>query len=341
MYNDIPKQYKIEIKKLEKNITYNNYKKTEVLKDLEKNIFSKTIEKSIFWSAELIISGLIDVLYERILNFYISEINISNIKLLEKIYNEMKYYYLFKDQDLINNQYFRNHTADLICYIAFSSKSKLPKLPLIKAEAFNMSNHNLLSKNLENVKKYISNEDPKEIIIPLSEIITNLYIKKLTKSLDNCMFWLSWILTYEKKLKNNNLICHYTTNVPELSEKLKTDFTWILWNILLDISNNKYVIFLYKLFLQDFKKSKKLKKINLIILSFILIINPIPEINYNIPIITDKNLLIKNKIIACINLQYKDLLFNKEKRNSQNNSNELSPFFSKEKFSSIDISLYV
>ena len=69
MYNDIPKQYKIEIKKLEKNITYNNYKKTEVLKDLEKNIFSKTIEKSIFWSAELIISGLIDVLF-LILNYW-------------------------------------------------------------------------------------------------------------------------------------------------------------------------------------------------------------------------------------------------------------------------------
>lgn len=341
MYNDIPKQYKIEKKKNDKNITYNNYKKTEVLKDLEKNFFSKTIEKSIFWGAELIITGLIDVLYERILNFYISEINTSNIKLLEKIYYEMKYYYSNKDLDLINNQYFRNHTADLICYITFSSKSKLPKLPVIKPDAFNMANHKLLSKNLENVKKYISNEDPKEIIIPLSEIITNLHIKKLTKSLDNCMFWLSWILTYEKKLKKNNLICHYTTNVSELSEKLKTDFTWILWNILLDISNNKYVIFLYKLFLQDFKKSKKLKKINLIILSFILIINPIPEINYNIPLITDKHLLIKNKIIACINLQYKDLLFNKEKRNSQNNRNELSPFFSKEKFSNIDISLYV
>ena len=80
MYNDIPKSYKISTKKIDKSLTYNKYSKAEVLKDLEKNLFSKSIEKTIFWGCELIISEYIDILYERLFQFFIMDINISNIQ---------------------------------------------------------------------------------------------------------------------------------------------------------------------------------------------------------------------------------------------------------------------
>lgn len=349
MYNDIPKSYKISTKKIDKSLTYNKYSKAEVLKDLEKNLFSKSIEKTIFWGCELIISEYIDILYERLFQFFIMDINISNIQLIDLFYEEFQHYDKYKSQkkndltDIMNNQFFRNHTASIICYLTFSSKSKLPTLPKIKPEELIIKKSKLLSTNLDRIKKYITKEDHKDIIIPLSEILTNLHIKKLRKSVDNCMFWLSWLLTYEKKYHKNNLICHYTTNVSELSEKLKNDFTWILWTILLDISDNKYVLLLYKLYVRGFNKSKKVKRIYLIVLAFILVINPLPEINYNVPILLDKYSSIKNKVIACINFQYKDLLLNKE---SQKNiypsiTKENSPLFSKEVFSNINIDKYI
>ena len=343
MYNIIPNRYIINQKNINKHITYNNYKKTEVIKEFEKSMFSGNIEKSILWSSELLASGFHKEIYKKLINFYITDINKSNINMIEILEKEMSYFYEIckeKDYDYKNTQYFRNHIAKLTCLMTFSTKCKLPKLNKIDPVFFNMENNKkrLLTKDLQNIKRFITEEDNKNIIIPLSEIHLNLNTKNLTKSLDNCLFWLNWISTYEKNFHKNSLCCHSSKiySKYKIDEKYKHDFTWIVWEIIFSIYNdNKYINLLYNLYCIDFNKSTKIKKIDIIIFVFLIIIDPIPNINYKEMIINPENNIIYNKIILSINLQYQDLLQNKQiNKNIQNNINskDISPFFSKEKF---------
>ena len=338
MYNIIPEKYSIKNTCKNKNITINNYKKTEISKELEKNIFSDNIEKSILWSSELLASGYIKELYKKLFDFYIIDINKCNINLIQLFYKELSFFnntLKNKDYEYRNSQYFRNHIADITTILTFSTKCKLPKLPKITPEMFNMKNNILLTKNLVDVNKFINSDDNKNIIIPLSEIYLNLNIKNLSKSFDNCIYWLNWILLYENNFHKDNLVCHYTKVSESVDEKYRCDFTWIIWNIIFSICNsNKYINLLYDIYCMDFNKSTKKKKINILILVFLLIIDPIPCINYKNPTITSQNNIIKNKIVLSINLQYQDLLNNKESLLllQENKKKEISPFFSKEKF---------
>ena len=341
MYNVIDNKYLINDKKQNKNSTYNKYKKTEVLKDFENNMFSDTIEKAIFWSSELLASGYINDLYNKLLYFYINHVNKVNINLIEIFHKELIYFNKIKDTkdyDYKNTQYFRNHIAYMTCLVTFSTKCKLPKIPTIDPIYFNMKNNKLLTKDLTSIKNFITNDDNKNIIIPLSEILFNLNIKNLTKSLENCLFWLNWIIIYEKNFHKNNMQCHYSKiDSKSVSEKCKCDFTWIIWKIIFNISdkiNNKYINYLYDLYCLNFTKSTKTKKINIIIFAFLIIIDPIPKINYTEPILTEKNKIITNQIILSINLQYQDLLNNKQstKYLQENTHTKISPFFSKDQF---------
>lgn len=338
MYNTIPEKYLIRKNCKNKNLTMNNYKKSEILKELEKNIFSDNIEKSILWGSELLASGYSRELYKKLFDFFLTDINKCNINLIQLFHKELTYFFNTlkdKEYDYRNSQYFRNHVADIITILTFSTKCKLPKLPKIIPEMFNMKNNTLLTKNLEHIKQFVNEDDNKNIIIPLSEIYLNLNIKNLSKSFDNALYWLHWIMLYEKNSHKDNLKCHYTKVSDVVDEKYRYDFTWIVWNIIFHICNkNEYINLLYNIYCLDFTKATKKKKINILILVFLILIDPIPTIQYQNPIITEKNKIIKNKIILSINLQYQDLLNNIESTTSleENKKKKISPFFSKEKF---------
>ena len=342
MYNDIPSSYIItDLKGTYTKNTFNGYKKTEVFTELKKNILSGNIEKSVLWGCELHCSNYTNVLYNKLVSIYIKEVNKANLKILPIVFNNLKYFQNNKKNvDLRNNQYFRNNISDLICLLTFSNKYKLPKLPKILSEDFNMKNNKskMLSKNLNYIKHFIKPEDNKNIIIPISEIALNLYNKGISKSLENCLFWTSWIISYEKNFQKKNMKCALR-HIKDIPVKLQNDFTWLLWEIILNISEYKheYIQLLYKMYVFDFKKSTKTQKIDLIILAYMLIIDVVPNIDYDTPLILDSKNIDRIKIIANINYQYLDIILNKSlhipKSINTITINTQSPYFSKEKFS--------
>lgn len=358
MYNQLPKQFLINDKRKYKDfkkVTFNGYKKTAVFSDFQKSILSGNIEKSILWSTELHCSGYIKNIYTRLFDIYIKEINKANLKLLPIFLKELnkldKISEVFKDNilNVRNEQYIRNHITDLVCLLTFSPKYKLAKLPKMESSDFNMKNNKprMISKNLNAIQIYLKEDDPRDLIIPLSEILLNLKCPNLSKSFENCLFWLNWILIYEKNFHNSYIKCH-TRRLPNISEKSFNDFSWILWEILIDLSSKEdiYIKILFELYKRNFKKSNKRKKMNLVIIAFTIIIDPFPKINYDDEIISEKNMKKKNKIIANINYQYLDLVFNvsdnivKKRLNNPPRKIEtakVSPFFSKEIFGKTDI----
>ena len=359
MYNCLPKEYSIEDSRKIKDFkskTFNGYKKNEVFSELQKNILSGNIEKSVLWATELHCSGNIEQLIDKLFYLYIKEINKANLKILPIFIKEFKRLSITKEKyndilDLRNDQYTRNHLHNLICLITFSSKYKLPKLPTISSEDFNMDNNKskLLSKNLNDIQEFIRKDDHKNIIIPVSEILLNLKKVGISKSFENCIFWLSWIFTYEKNYHKGYISCSPRKR-ESVNPKYLNDFTWILWDILLSISNNTFIQNLHELYIMDFTKSKKRKKLDLIIIAMSIIINPYPKIDFNKLVIEPEKNKIKNKIVSCINFQYLDIVLNNKpeilnkklnKFPKQVYRKELSPMFSKEKYKYNDIELVI
>ena len=343
MYDTIPKEFLItDLKKNDfKKKTFNGYKKSELFSELEKNILSGNIEKSILWLTELHCSGYLENISNKLLSIYFKHINKANLNIITilvhfntKIKNKIKN----NDQlSLRNDQFIRNNIHDLLCILTFSPKYKLPKLPNIKSEFFNMENNKnrLLSKNLDNINQFIKNADDKNIIIPLAEILENIKNKGISKSLENCLFWLNWILIYEKNFHNGYILC--TTRPQEnINSKYLNDFSWILWDIFLKYGiNTNYLKDLFILYKQDFKKSKRKQKIDIIVLALLILIDPQPKIK-DTPLISREHCIAKIKIIANINYQYLDITHNKEKHQkivlNKDFSNLYSPLFSNEKF---------
>lgn len=357
MFNNIPKQFSInderDIKSFSKQ-TYNGYKKTTVINELKKNIISGNLEKSGFWAAELHCSGYIYNLYNTLFTIYIKDVNKSNLNILKIFNKELKDLYIKKKnfKDLLflrNDQYYRNHLHNIVAYLTLSPKYKLPTLPKINQEDFVMKNNKskIISNNLTDIKKIITKHDPKEVIIPLSEILVNLKHKGLSKSLENCIFWTSWLLTYDNIFHKKKLKCGYRQQ-KNIKKDYCHDFTWIIWEIIFTFQNKPLINLLYELYIFEFTLSKKKNKANILILAYMLLIDPFPKIKYDFEF-TDNKKITLNTYLANINFLYSDILKNKSTHNVKNipdtkintNNNNSNSIFSDNKYKSCDINHHI
>ena len=115
--------------------TFSGYKKTQVMTKLKQCILKQEIDRACIWGAELDISGHTYQLWEDLIIYGLTEINIINpnlpIYLLKKCKEFLRIYRNFEDFQIHirNNQESRNKLCDLIVTIA-----------LIRFIIFTMSN---------------------------------------------------------------------------------------------------------------------------------------------------------------------------------------------------------
>ena len=156
--------------------------------------------------------------------------------------------------------------------------------------------------------------DPEETRIILNEFNYCL----TTKKYELCIFWLSWIVEWEKRntKKDQMYICGYR-EINGVDKKYHNDVIWFVWEIIIKESLNLHkdqvnlnIEALFKLYKHDFKPSKKSQKINLVIYA-IKYFTETYSFNHNI---------IPNDYIiyqACSNI---NLVFLAMKRNSINDN---------------------
>lgn len=268
----IPNEYLIYDKrsiKDFKNITFSNFKINEVLSIFEKKLKECKLEESIHWAIELLISGYISKFWDKIFNVFLKYININNPNSPILIYNYYcKYITLLKNNDFLslrNNQECRNLVAGVTFVIATSLKTKAIGFVKIKNDDLNLNI--LQTKFISNDSNLINNKikygDPEETKIILNEFNFCLINKKY----EMCVYWLSWILNWEKinTKKNKNYICGYR-EISNVDSKYYTDLVWLIWEIIIKetskLNNEDFninILSLFKLYKYDFKPSKKQK----------------------------------------------------------------------------------
>ena len=247
---------------------------------------------------ELHISGFFDNLLSKLTVFYFNEVNLAQPTAVLYLDKFLKYYYekytfsIKKNNPLaiVNDIKIRNFICFFITLLCGSSSRKNIKLVKIEKEDFDLKKKKkkLISRDLTNVLKFIDKKDPKNIIIPMSEIINLLINKSIIDREQTIVYWLSWIFEYEKKYHGKNLLVQYR-DIPDVDIKYGKDFIWIIWQMLhrtCPPAFKKIVTSLERIYKYKYTRGSKRTRINIVLTAIILIVNPVPKIVKPIPPIT-------------------------------------------------------
>ena len=297
-----------------KSQTFGGYKKTEVNSQLDKAIQAEDLDKSIYLGFQLLFSGYINQLWEKLISIVFKNININNPTIPKFLYYKQKLWDSFildkkykKDNIFLlrNNILIRELIVELICIIILSRKRKLETLKKITNKDFNVSffKSKLEAKDNNLSSSYLKEDDPSEIRIAFNEFTYQMK----ERNFDKVLYWLSWIIEWDKlntkKYGKFNIASRVYKNV---EPKFSKNVIWLIWDYInltkdkLTSFDDKYTLsendknqieYLWKLFCLNYSNSKRNKRISLVIWALKILNNPL---DYSIELINKKYLLFQS-----------------------------------------------
>ena len=293
----VPNEYRINNDKSEKELKINSYhgfKKKDLFKFLVNQVKNQNLENANYWVAECLLSGYPAELYEKLIEIYITEINVKNPELIVFIWNNYERYIDVINQydnllDCRNDAEIRNILSTLVSILSISPQYNLPKLlKITSVDLENLPKIRLsFSNNLEFITPFIKSGDPKEIVIPLNEILHHLKTPK-SNSFDLIIYWISWLVSWETEyIKKYDLGACVERQNDKIEKIYWKDFIWILWDILNaeaewknDNKLKDIIQKTYKFYLYYYNKKNRYKKIYFIIYCFLFFVKSVDFINY-------------------------------------------------------------
>jgi hypothetical protein len=268
--------------------TYNKFKKKDVFKLLYSQLKNQNIDNSNHWGAELVISGHIVELFEKIIEFYITEISIKNPKYIIYLWKQYEYFTEIVNSldDILearNVLEIRNMFIDIITTITLCEQNTLPKIQKINVlDISNLSNIRILFPNKDLVIRFVKSNDIPQIILPVNEIINHIKTPRKSSS-DMIIYWLSWLVQWETDYVKKNNIGALAERPNDKIEKIYwRDFVWLIWEIVIheaELQNNEIVREIvnknYRFYVYYHNKKNKFKKLYFLIYSLIIFVLPI------------------------------------------------------------------
>tara|TARA_B110000305_G_C19465271_1_gene657410 strand:+ start:10983 stop:12023 length:1041 start_codon:yes stop_codon:yes gene_type:complete len=247
-------------------LTFSNYKKTEVQKEILKAYKENNIESSCYWCAELICSGHIIELWE-IMFMYISKfIHIGNPKLCIYISTCIDKFKKIIDSDKLHDELmFRNNIEirklfSEISVVLCESKRKHSlndnnKISLLDFDMSNIGNK-LKAPHINYITNIFKPKDTKETYIALNELYYNITENK--NGMMAC-YWIDWIIEFDimmRKNKKKNL-CERRSYIPVPSDE-QINIIWMVWDVFFDVAKKeiekKIITSLLNIFCLKFSK---------------------------------------------------------------------------------------
>jgi hypothetical protein len=230
-----------------KGITFSEFKKTDVKKELIKNLYNAKIESACYWSAEMICAGHYSDLWDVVIGFYTKHIHIGNPKLITYVelrINNFKELVSngYRDQELRlrNNEKMRKLFCEVMCVLCDARKKHCYAEVKVKKEDFDLTQmtERFKAPHIEYAEEIFMKDDPKELFIAVNELAYNLS-EEDRNSVSAC-YWMEWIIEFESicKHKKEKFKCDRRT-FANVESKCQMDIVWLIWNIFLTESKKR------------------------------------------------------------------------------------------------------
>jgi len=310
-----------------KGISFSNFKKTDVKKQLMENMKNNKVEPACYWCAELVCSGNFGELWEIYIHYIGKHIHLGNPKILlymdkrfEVFRNIMTQTHFLSELELRNNPTLRNLFAEITSILTISNKKhSFEPIKINKEEEFDITQMNtrLIAPNISYIEPIFKPEDPKELFIATNEFAYNISNDK--PNMLNACYWIEWVIEFQnicKKRKNN---CHCETRLYNVDNKFKNDTIWILWDCLLHYATTQKSDFIKQLmqsainiFCIKYTTAASKKRRFLLYFAVALLTE---NVQTNIDVITDKKIV--QNVISKINSIYKQIKKNEHSPNTE------------------------
>tara|TARA_B100000902_G_scaffold350183_1_gene359293 strand:+ start:1777 stop:2829 length:1053 start_codon:yes stop_codon:yes gene_type:complete len=228
-----------------KGLSFSNYKRSDVKKQLVNNLLNGKIEHSNYWCAELICSGNYSELWDTIISFISKHIHTANPKIFLYIQNRIDIFKnIISNKEFISELHARNDIklrklfAEIITIISLSNKKNgLEPVKINKNDEFDITimPDKLKADKMDYITNIFLKKDPKEIFIALNE----MYYSIINQDYLSSCFWYEWIIEFETTCKKNKRPCIAEPRNYSILPKFRTNVVWIIWDILFDFIENK------------------------------------------------------------------------------------------------------